>query len=145
MITRWAEKSAHLLKDKMSKVNNKEQIRLGPASKPQEHFLDSNSTITLYSGSAGAGKSYALVLNMVKFAAKKNSTIVCFRRTSTQLKAPQSIWQESVAIFKKMFPDCKIRSRDLEIYIPSTNSVVKFSHLQHKTDVLNHLGRLVPL
>lgn len=77
---------------------------------------------------------------MVKFAAMRNSTIVCFRRTSTQLKAPQSIWQESCAIFKKMFPDCKIRSRDLEIYIPSTNSVVKFSHLQHKTDVLNHLG-----
>lgn len=125
-------------------MSNKPFI-FGPASIPQEQFLGSTSTVTLYSGSAGAGKSYAIVLNMVKFAAMRNSTIVCFRRTSTQLKAPQSIWQESCAIFKKMFPDCKIRSRDLEIYIPSTNSVVKFSHLQHKTDVLNHLGRCVPL
>lgn len=79
-------------------------------------------------------------MNMVKFAAKKNSTIVCFRRTSTQIKAPGSIWSESLPIFTKMFPDCKIRTRDLEIFIPSTNSVVKFSHLQHSSDVLNHLG-----
>lgn len=118
-----------------------EKFVLAPASIPQEQFLASESTITLYSGSAGAGKSFALIMNMVKFAAKKNSTIVCFRRTSTQIKAPGSIWQESLPIFTKMFPDCKIRTRDLEIYIPSTNSVVKFSHLQHSSDVLNHLGK----
>lgn len=79
-------------------------------------------------------------MNMVKFASRKNSTIVCFRRTSTQIKAPGSIWSEALPIFVKIFPDCKIRTRELEIYIPSTNSVVKFSHLQHSSDVLNHLG-----
>jgi len=46
----------------MSKVNNKEQVRIGPASVPQEQFLESNSTITLYSGSAGAGKQYVRIL-----------------------------------------------------------------------------------
>lgn len=115
-------------------------ITLAPASVPQEQFLASSSTITLYAGSAGAGKSFALVLNMVKFADKKNSTIVCFRRTSTQLRAPGSIWSEATKIFSQVFKDCKIRSREMEIYIPSRNSVVKFSHLQHEADVLNHLG-----
>lgn len=117
-----------------------EKILLAPASLPQEQFLGSSSTITLYSGSAGAGKTFALVLNMVKFAARQNSTIICFRRTSTQIRGPGSVWAEASRIFKQMFPDARIRSRDLEIYIPATNSVVKFAHLQHISDVSNHLG-----
>ena len=36
--------------------------------------------------------------------------------------------------------DVIIRSRDLEIYIPSTNATIKFSHLQHQSDINNHLG-----
>lgn len=128
-----------------AKTNLKQQkpadsVLLAPASIPQEQFLASTSTITLYAGSAGAGKSFALVLNMVKFADRQNSTIVCFRRTSTQLRAPGSIWSEATKIFSQVFKDCRIRSREMEIYIPSRNSVVKFSHLQHEADVLNHLG-----
>jgi len=122
------------------KNNNFSDIVLAPASIPQEQFLSSDSTITCYSGSAGAGKTFALILNMVKFAAKPNSTIICFRRTSTQIRSPGSVWQEASVIFSQMFPDAKIRSRDLEIYIPSTKSVVKFAHLQHLSDVNNHLG-----
>jgi predicted phage terminase large subunit-like protein len=117
-----------------------ERIILAPASLPQEQFLASDSTITLYAGSAGAGKTFALVLNMVKFADKPNSTIVCFRRTSTQIRAPGSVWQEASVIFKQMFPDARIKERDLEIVIPSRKSVVKFAHLQHLSDVNNHLG-----
>lgn len=117
-----------------------EKIILAPASIPQENFLSSTSTITCYSGSAGAGKTFALILNMIKFAAKQNSTIICFRRTSTQIRSPGSVWQEASVIFAQMFPDAKIRSRDLEIFIPSTNSIVKFAHLQHLSDVNNHLG-----
>ena len=77
---------------------------------------------------------------MVKFAAMQNSTIVLFRKNSTQIKSGGGVWQEAVPIFTRMFPDAKIRHRDLEIYIPSTNSYVKFSHLQHISDVYNHLG-----
>lgn len=127
-------------KNSKSNSNQFEQITLAPASLPQEQFLESNSVITLYSGSAGAGKTFALVLNMVKFAAEQNSTIICFRRTSTQIRSPGSIWAEASIIFMRMFPDAKIRHRDLEIYIPSTNSIVKFAHLQHISDVNNHLG-----
>ncbi len=115
-------------------------IILAPASVPQEQLLASNSTITLYHGSAGGGKTYALILAMVKYAAMQNSTIICFRRTAPQIRSPGSVWQEASRIFKQMFPDAKIRGRDLEIYIPSTNSVVKFAHLQYLSDVNNHLG-----
>lgn len=72
---------------------------------------------------------------------RKNTTAVVFRRTSTQLRQNGGIWQEATAVFKRMFgKDVIIRSRDLEIYIPSTNATIKFSHLQHQSDINNHLG-----
>lgn len=121
-------------------MDNEEQTVLAPASLPQEQFLSSTSAITLYAGAMGAGKTFAIVLNMVKFAAMQNSTIVCFRRTMGEMKAGGGIWQEAVPIFKKMFPDCKVRTNELEIYIPSTNSFLKFQSLQHQSDVDKALG-----
>lgn len=121
-------------------MSNDPPMILAPASIPQEQFLESTSTITLYAGSAGAGKSFALILNMVKFAAMRNSTIVCFRRTSPELRAPGGIWQEARTVFRKMFLDCKIKDKEMEITIPSTNSVVKFGSLQYQSDVDKALG-----
>lgn len=120
---------------------NEEKFILAPASVPQQQFLESQSTITLYSGSAGAGKSYSIILNMVKFALMDNSTIVLFRRNSTQIRSGGGIWQEATMVFTRMFgKDVIIRNRDLEIYLPKTNSTVKFAHLQHQSDVNSHLG-----
>lgn len=118
-----------------------EQFTLAPASIPQENFLKSDSTITLYSGSAGAGKTFAIILNLVKFAIQEHSTQVVFRRTSTQLRQNGGIWQEAVQVFTRMFgKEVVIRSRDLEIYLPKFNSTIKFSHLQYDSDVNSHLG-----
>ena len=125
----------------MIKTQQEKPFTLAPASVPQEQFLKSDSTITLYSGSAGAGKTFAIIISLVKYALRKNSTIVVFRRTSTQLRQNGGIWQEATTVFKRMFgKKVVIRNRDLEIYLPETNSTVKFSHLQHMNDVSNHLG-----
>lgn len=118
-----------------------ERFILAPGSIPQAQFLESSSNITLYAGSAGAGKTYAIILNMVKFALMPNSTIVYFRKTSTELRQGGGVWQEASTVFRKMFgKDVVIRERDLEMYLPKTNSRIKFSHLQYQSDVQNHLG-----
>ena len=122
-------------------MEQKEKFVLAPASIPQEQFLASDSTITLYSGSAGAGKTFAIILNIVKFMLRKNSTIACFRRNSTQIRSGGGIWQEATMVFRRMFGDkVLIRNRDLEIYLPHLNSICKFSHLQYQSDVQNMLG-----
>lgn len=125
----------------MSITADEDKFVLAPASIPQQQFLASTSTITCYSGSAGAGKTFAIILNLVKFAMMENSTIVVFRRTSTQLRQNGGIWQEAVQVFQKMFgKDLVVRNRDLEIFLPKTNSTIKFSHLQYDSDVNSHLG-----
>lgn len=121
-------------------LKKQERLILAPASIPQEQFLASDSTITLYNGSAGAGKSFAIILNMIKFAAKRNSTIIVFRRTAPEFRIPGGLWKEAPPLFRRMFPDCRIKDRDMEISIPSTNSVVKFMSLQYISDVEKVLG-----
>ena len=54
-------------------------------------------------GSAGAGKTFAIIISLVRYALEKNSTIAVFRRTSTQLRQNGGIWQETCHIFKQMF------------------------------------------
>lgn len=88
-----------------------------------------------------AGKTFAIILNIVKFMLRKNSTIACFRRNSTQIRSGGGIWQEATMIFRRMFGNkVQIRNRDLEIYLPELNSLCKFSHLQYQSDVQNMLG-----
>ena len=78
---------------------------------------------------------------MLKYATKINSTIVCFRRTSTQLRQNGGIWQEATMIFKQLFGKrVVIRNRDMEIYLPEYNSTIKMSHLQYLSDINSHLG-----
>ena len=120
--------------------SNEERFVLAPASIPQEQFLSSTSTITCYSGAMGAGKTFAIILNMVKFASMQNSTIAYFRRTVPELRMPGGVWQEASGIFRKMFPDVKIRDREMTIFVPSTNSLIKFGSLQHISDVQKALG-----
>lgn len=116
-------------------------IVLSPGSLPQEQFLLSDSIVTLYSGSAGAGKTFAIILNIIKFLLEKNSTIVVFRRTTTQLKSGGGIWREAAQVIKQYFgKDVIVRERDMEIFVPGTNSICKFSHLQYVSDVDNHLS-----
>lgn len=118
-----------------------EQFILAPASIPQEQFLSTTSDITLYSGSAGAGKTFAIIINLVKYAMEKNTNAVCFRRTSTQLRQAGGLWREAKLIFKRVFgKDVEVRDREMELYVPKTNAFIKFSHLQYISDVESHLG-----
>jgi len=112
---------------------------LAPASKPQEYLLNSTSTITLYSGSAGSGKTYALLLTALKFMQYPNATGCIFRRNSKMLVAPGSIWHEAVNMFSSIYPNLRIRHRETEIVFPN-KAILKFSHMQHASNVLDHKG-----
>jgi predicted phage terminase large subunit-like protein len=114
---------------------------LAPGSLPQEQFLLSTSDITLYAGSAGAGKTFAIILNIIKFLLQQNSTIVVFRRTTTELRSGGGIWRDASKLIKLYFgSSVQIRDRDMEIIFPAYNSICKFSHLQHTSDVDKHLS-----
>ena len=116
------------------------EITLAPASKKQEMFLNSDTTVTLCGGAAGSGKTYTLLLIALKFMQYPKATGVIFRRTSSQLKAPGSIWQEAVSMYTSVYKKgLRIRHRECEIIFPN-GAVLKFSHLQHTSDMYSWKG-----
>lgn len=68
------------------------------------------------------------------------ATGIIFRRTSKMITAPGSIWHEAVAMYSSIYKTgLKIRSRDMEIVFPN-GALLKFSHMQHDTNVYDHKG-----
>ena len=115
------------------------QIVIGPASKKQEMFLNSDTTITLAGGSAGSGKTYTSLLIALKFMQHPKATGVIFRRTSKMLTAPGSIWHEAIGLYTQIYPNLRIRARELEIIFPN-GALLKFSHMQHENNKFDHKG-----
>lgn len=121
-------------------MSNEEIKVLAPASKKQEQFLNSSTTITLGGGSAGGGKTYTSLLIALKFMQHPKATGVIFRRTSKMITTPGSIWHEAVAMYSSVYKTgLKIRHRENEIVFPN-GALLKFSHLQHAKDMYNHKG-----
>ncbi len=117
-----------------------ERIIYGPASKKQEIFLNSKSTITLAGGAAGSGKTYTSLLIALKFMMHPRATGVIFRRTSKMITSPGSIWHEAVNMYSTIYKTgLKIRHRENEIVFPN-GALLKFSHMQHASNMYDHKG-----
>ena len=116
---------------------------LAPASLRQEMFLNSKTDITLGGGAKGGGKTFTSLLIALKYMQDPHATGIIFRRTSTDMKNPGSIWDEAVSMYSMLYGTgkggIKIRTRDMEIIFP-TGGKLKFSHLQYEKDVLSHKG-----
>src|SRR5689334_9530799 len=70
----------------MKSKHSQATAELRPQPGPQEAFLRSKADICLFGGSAGGGKSFALLLEALYHIDKPRFRAVIFRRTVPQLK-----------------------------------------------------------
>lgn len=115
---------------------------LEPQSGPQEMFLKSPADIAIYGGGAGGGKSWALLLEPLRHAARADFTSVIFRRNLTQVKNPGGLWDESARLYVPMGGQAK--AQGLEWRFPS-GARVRFGHLEHERTVFDWQGAQIPL
>jgi hypothetical protein len=117
--------------------------RISPQPGFQTDFLSSPADIVIGGGSAGAGKTYALLMESVRNHALEGFSCVTFRRTYPQIKAPGGLWDTSLGLFSRI-GGAKPNDSNHEWKFPS-GSRIKFSHLEYEKNVLDWQGSQIPL
>ena len=111
--------------------------KLSPQPGPQTEFFKSEADIVIFGGSAGGGKTYALLLEALWFHDVKGFSAVLFRKNANQVRNPGGLWSESQSIYRDFggYP----RESILEWVFPSS-SLIKFAHLDIEKDKYSWQG-----
>ncbi len=119
-----------------------ENITFRPQEGFQKKFLSSPADIVIGGGAAGAGKTFALTLEMLRNVNEKGFSALGFRRTYRQVTAPGGLWDET----QKIYPlfGGKPNSSQYSWKFPSTASIT-FSHLQYEKNVFDWQGSQIAL
>ena len=119
-----------------------EQLTLGPQKGPQEKFLKDDSDIVIYGGSAGGGKTFALLLDFLRHYHNSEAGAVCFRRTSNQVRNEGGLWDSSKKIYGLLGAEPKEASLT---WVFPKGGKLKFSHLEYNKNVLDWQGAQIPI
>lgn len=107
----------------------------------QRDFISSGADIVIGGGAAGAGKSYALLLEALTYSKYPDYGGAIFRKTYPQIKAPGGMWDTSMKIYPYASGIPMESSYEWRF---SPGSKIKFSHLEYEKNVLDWQGSQVP-
>lgn len=83
-------------------------IKITPQPGPQWDFLATEADICIFGGSAGGGKSYALLLSPLMYKGVKGFNCTIFRRTFKQVFSPGGLWDTAQSIYSQI-PNAQMR------------------------------------
>ena len=116
---------------------------ISPQEGFQTQFLASSADIVIGGGAAGAGKSYALLLEALRHCGIPDYGAVIFRRTNPQIKAKGGLWDASVRIYTEIQGAPKQLPGKL-LWRFDNGAKIEFKHLQHESDRFNWQGSEIP-
>lgn len=118
-------------------------IVIKPQPGKQEQFLKSSADIVIYGGSAGAGKTFSILLEPLNHILKvQGFGAVLFRRTTPQIRNEGGLWDTSEEVYP--YFSATPRESTLEWEFLNGNKI-KFSHLEYDKNVMNWQGAQIPL
>lgn len=101
-----------------------------PQSPFQEKYLKSNAKILVVGGAAGSSKSYVGLMRHLRWAHDPNYNGYCIRKNSTTLMKAGGLFQEAIALYKKVYPNLQIKWKEQRLVFPAGGSVT-FSHYEN--------------
>jgi len=116
-------------------------IEIRPQEGFQEKFLASKADIVIGGGAAGAGKTFALLLEFMRHRGNSKFGGAIFRRTYQQVKNEGGLWDSSSAIYP--LAGAEPKESNLSWRFPS-GAKLKFSHLEHEKNKFDYQGSEIP-
>ena len=104
---------------------------------PQEDFLAASETDVLFGGAAGGGKSYAMIVDPLRYAHRSAHRALILRRSMPELR---EIIDKSRELYPKAFQGAKYREVEKMWTFPS-GAKVEFGFLERDADVYRYQGQ----
>lgn len=117
---------------------------LAPQKGPQEMFLATSADICIYGGAAGGGKTFGLLLEVLRHKNNKNFNALIFRRDYNQVTSPGGLWDSSKKIYSYVKGCYPLKTPKLHWTFPSGASV-NFAHLGSDEDCLSWQGSQITM
>ena len=108
------------------------EILFEPNPGPQTEFLASTEQEVLYGGSAGGGKSYAMIADPVRYLNNPNAQMLLVRRSTEELRELISV---SKQLYPRAIPGIKFMERD-KTWVAPSGATLWMSYLDRDDDVM---------
>ena len=115
----------------------KENIVFEPNKGPQTEFLAASEREVFYGGARGGGKSYAMLVDPLRYCHKDHHRGLLLRRSMPELR---DMINHSQRLYPKAYPGAKWREQEKEWRFPS-GARIEFGYAENLTDVLRYQGQ----
>ena len=123
--------------DEVKEAEKLQNVIFQPNEGPQTDFLAAPEREVLYGGAAGGGKSYALLVDPLRYVSNPNFNGLLLRRRSDELR--ELVWK-SQELYPKVFKSAKWSERKSQWTFPS-GARLWFTYLDREDDVLRYQGQ----
>lgn len=114
-----------------------DEILFEPNPGPQTDFLASPEREVLYGGAAGGGKSFALIIDPLRYCNNQNFNALILRRTNDELR---ELIHKSQELYPKAYPGAKWMEKKSQWTFPS-GARIWMTYLEQDKDVLRYQGQ----
>ena len=115
-----------------------EKVAFKPNPGPQTEFLAASEKEVLYGGARGGGKSYAMLIDPLRYFSNGNARALLLRRTMPEVR---DLIHKSKVLYPQAFgPRTKWREQEKEWIFPS-GARMEFGYCESRDDVMRYQGQ----